>query len=233
MLPAISRNSIGIIAWVILTITCSCASSNPELFPEDPESRTIAVQVISHGWHVGIVVPLNDDFYEIMPAALHLSPDSIRHTGSEPSRFAELGWGDRAYYTTDNPGIWTTIKGGIWPTPSTIHLVGISQPASERFSQLEQVEIYITVEGYRALLERASSYFTLNEENEAMQLQSGLYGNSRFYKSNRSYFVPRTSNRWVAELLKEAGLPVRVWTSIRASHVMRQLKRVKREYPDS
>ena len=212
------RGSMRLLAVVLtfITVLSACSSANRNLFPADPEERDIEVQVVSHGWHVGIVLPVNEHLMDVMPSSLHVINEES---------FAEFGWGDRDYYMDDSPGIWTTIKGGLLPSSSTLHVAGFSNEPEEQFPQLERVTIRLTEEGYRALLLRAEDYFSRDSQGEVIELGDGLYANSRFYESPKWYYVPKTSNKWVAQLLKEAGLPVNTFTAVRASNVIRQAAR--------
>lgn len=194
-------------------LLAACSSANRELFPADEELRDIEVHVVSHGWHVGIVLPVNEVFNEIMPSSLHISNEQ---------NFAEFGWGDRDFYMDDSPGIWTTIKGGLLPSSSTLHVAAFSNTPEEQFSRLERVSIRLTQDGYRALLKRAERYFSRDDEGNVIELGDGLYADARFYKSPRWYYVPKTSNKWVALLLDEAGMPINTFTAVRSSNVIRQ-----------
>lgn len=191
----------------------ACSSANRDLFPADPELRDIEVHVVSHGWHVGLVLPVDNIFNEIMPSSLHIT---------NGQNFAEFGWGDRDFYMADSPGVWTTIKGGLLPSSSAIHVAAFSNAPEEQFSRLERVTIRLTEDGYRALLKRAESYFSRDDEGDVIELEDGLYADARFYKSPRWYYVPKTSNKWVALLLDEAGVPINTFTAVRSSNVIRQ-----------
>lgn len=221
-LPTISalglRGSIRLLAVVltVITVLSACSSANRNLFPADPEKRNIEVHVVSHGWHVGIVLPVNEHLKDVMPSSLHVI---------NKESFAEFGWGDRDYYMDDSPGIWTTIKGGLLPSSSVLHVAGFSNEPEEQFFQHERVTIRLTEEGYRALLLRAEGYFSKDSQGEVIELGNGLYADSRFYESPKWYYVPKTSSKWVAQLLKEAGLPVNTFTAVRASNVIRQSAR--------
>ena len=60
-------------------------------------------------------------------------------------------------------------------------------------------------------------------------LGEGLYGRSRFYRANGSYYFPKTCNVWTAQALKTAGLPTRPATSMTAESVLRQSLKIGRD----
>ncbi len=201
------------VVMILIMMLSACSTANRDLFPADPEERDIEIHVVSHGWHVGIVLPVNKQFKDVMPSSLHITNDQS---------FAEFGWGDRDFYMEESPGVWTTIKGGLLPSSSALHVAAFSNGPEEQFPRLERVTIRLTEEGYRALLVRAESYFSRDSQGEVIELGQGLYADSRFYESPKWYYVPKTSNKWVALLLKEAGLPVNTFTAVRSSNVIRQ-----------
>jgi len=202
---------------LLVTASLACSSANRELFPADPAERDIEVHVISHGWHVGIAIPVDAHFEEIMPSSLHITDEQ---------NYAEFGWGDRDFYMDPSPGIWTTIKGGLIPSTSTVHVASFTKDPPLQFFGQERVTILLTDAGYRALLKRMEEYFTRDEDGEVIVLGDGLYADSRFYKSPMWYYVPKTSNMWVALLLDEAGLPINTSIALFASNVIRQTSKV-------
>lgn len=190
----------------------SCNKAIPELFPENPDERPVTVYVVSHGWHVGIAVPVDSTFLEIMPVGLH----------ARDKRYAEFGWGDRSYYMADDPGIWKTIKAAVWPTRSVLHVDGIRMGPEMYFSQLRRVKIGLSVSGYEELLREIEYHFSVDGEGQIIDLGPGLYGFSRFYASDRRYFATRNSNKWVARLLRKAGAPITPAYALTSGNVIRQ-----------
>ncbi|MCH8486810.1 MAG: DUF2459 domain-containing protein [Candidatus Cyclonatronum sp.] len=193
-------------------VMASCASSNPDLFPPAADAEKVEVQMVRHGWHVGLILPVDEIFEEVMPAGLHLSASH---------RYIEIGWGDRDYYMDPSPGLWTTIKGGLFPTRSVIHLAAYSRLPLQH---LERIEIRISAEGYRLLLQQVAGYFT-TEEGEVLILGDGLYGDSRFYAASPRYHLFQNSNKWAVRKLRHAGLPVRSAFVITASQAVRKISR--------
>jgi uncharacterized protein (TIGR02117 family) len=192
----------------------ACSPSGNELFPKDEAKRPIPVYLRSHGWHVGLLLPVNEQFKEAMPDRLHIN--------SSAQNYAELGWGDRHYYMSPDPGFWSTLKAGVWPTASVLHVAGYSR--LPRMQQGRVVRVMLSEAGYDALLRRAASYFELSEHQagHAIELGEGLYGDARFYASDARYYFPKTSNRWVAALLEEAGAPLNSFTTLSAGTLMRR-----------
>jgi uncharacterized protein (TIGR02117 family) len=198
-----------------LLYAAGCNRPAADLFPDSQELRPVSVWVVSHGWHVGIVLPHNDIFMEAMPPNYH----GLKY------RYSEFGWGDRTYYMTENPGFWTTLKGGLWPTPSVIHAAAFDRSTDEQFRRATMVRIYLTEQGFGALCEALISDMKLDKEGYAVILESGWYADSRFYASPRRYYLPRTSNKWVARLLREAGAPITPFYALTSGNVIYQARK--------
>lgn len=192
----------------------ACSPAGNELFPQNEAKRPVPVYLHSHGWHVGLLLPVNEQFKKEMPDGLHINASN--------QDYAELGWGDRHYYMNPDPGLWNSLKAAVWPTASVLHVAGYSRLPG--MQEERAVRVMLSEAGYDALLRRAASYFELNEPEgtHAVELGEGLYGDARFYASDARYYFPKTSNRWVAALLEEAGAPLNSFTTLSAGTLMRR-----------
>jgi uncharacterized protein (TIGR02117 family) len=199
----------------VLTVVTACNRPVSDLFPRDPELRPVRIYVVSHGWHVGIVLPSNEIFRENMPPNYH---------GLE-YRFNEFGWGDRAYYMTEKPGVWLTMKGAFWPTLSVIHAAGFDRDVGAEFRGATTIEVMLSEKGFDALCAALASDLAYDGDGMAVMLDSGWYADSRFYASDRRYFLPRTSNKWVARLLREAGAPITPFYGFTSGNVIYQSRK--------
>lgn len=195
----------------------SCAGLRHKTIHFEDDQPFIEVKVLSHGWHVGLILPVNEQFIELMPASMHASHFS----------YAEVGWGDRDFYTGVHRGLWGKFKGAILPTLSVVHVVAFNIEPERQFGGLEMQTLYITEEGYAQLLFEFLRTFEYDTNGEIIPLKDGLYATALFYSSRRRYFLPRTSNTWVAQLLKEGGLPFTPWLSTTSRAVMRQANAIE------
>lgn len=207
---------ISLLLLAILTLT-GCAGSNPELFPDNVEDRPVEVVIVRHGWHVGLAIPVDSTFRSVM------HPDIHAHSYS----FAEIGWGDREFYTGANRGLWAKIRGAFWPTRSVVHIAAFNDHPTAQFRGLALEKVYLSPEGYRQLLYFVKYTLDEDESYAPIPLKSGLYANGMFYTSSRKYYLPRTSNTWAARLLNEAGAPFSPFWSPTAGSVMWQARRVE------
>ncbi len=195
----------------ILLVACGSSEAKLDL---DPDEEAVVIYVVDHGRHAGIIIPVNDKTLNTLPSNLGLSG----------TQYFEIGWGDLTYYTGKSQTLGASARAVLWPTNSVLHIVRLNRHPEEFFSGLEIKSIEIASEGFERLLNRINDSFELNDENEIIRIASGLYGNSDFYASNESYYFPRTSNFWIAELLTEAGYPVSPIRAITSSGLMNQIE---------
>ncbi len=155
------------------------------------------IYLVSHGWHAGIVLER-----AAIPAGL--LPEQADFPGA---RYLEIGWGDRDYYTRADPHAGILLKAGLWPTASVLHVVGFSEPVTKTFPHSEVIRIDLGRQGFVSLCQHLDNRFA-RDSGSAAALQSGLYGQSRFYLARDTYHLFNTCNVWTARALRTAGCPV-------------------------
>lgn len=188
--------------------------SKNSLPAEDGEARK-PVYLVSHGWHTGIVVRRAD-----LPAAVW--PESEDFPGAE---YLEVGWGDRDYYQSRDPGVWLKLKAALWPTPSVLHIVGFSGPVAGYFPHSEVIELNLSQRGFERLSGFVHDRFDRNGAARLARLGPGLYGQSAFYPAREKFHLFNTCNVWTARALRAAGLPVTPYSAITTDNLMSQARR--------
>jgi uncharacterized protein (TIGR02117 family) len=192
--------------------TESFVAPDPRLDPTgDPRRR---VYLVSHGWHTGIVVRRAD-----IPTGVW--PESEDFPGAE---YLEVGWGERDYYQTREPGVWLTFKAALWPTPSVLHIVSFSGPVSSYFQHSEVIELELTQSGIEHLSGFVHDSFDRDGAVRSGQLGRGLYGHSAFYPAREKFHLFNTCNVWTARVLRAAGLPFTPYSAITTDSVMSQAR---------
>ena len=200
------------IGMALLT-ACATPTGEPAARAGEP---TVPIYLVSHGWHTGLVIQRADIPVGLWPEA-----------GDFPqAEYLEVGWGDRDYYQARDPGLWTTLKAALVPTPSVLHVVGLRGAVAEYFRASEVVELRLP----RAGVERLVRYIHDAHAREGTQpvapLGPGLYGDSRFYPARATFHLFNTCNVWTARALRAAGLPVR--DAITTEGLMAQARRLGR-----
>lgn len=160
---------------------------------------TVAVHVVSHGWHSGLVIPaavIDDDAW---PARREF-PDAEHF---------EVGWGDRAYYQASDPGVWAGLRALLWPSPGVLHIVALRGLPSQHFPGAPRVTLHITREGAQRLVAAIAASHERDGEGQPIAFGPSLYGQGRFYASAERFHLFATCNVWVASRLRDAGVVVR------------------------
>jgi uncharacterized protein (TIGR02117 family) len=200
---------------VLLFLLLACASAGPIADPQSHRERGKArrVFVVNHGWHSAIVIGKAD-----IPEGL------LPEIGDFPDAdYLEIGWGDRDYYQAPDPGLGSALKAAFWSSGSVLHVAAFKGSVENYFPQSEIVEIALSDEAFRQLVQFISDTF-LRSDSAPVETRSGLYGNSRFYAARGRFHLFRTCNTWVAEALHSAGLPISPAYAISAGNLMYQVK---------
>lgn len=196
----------------LLTLVVGCAAPVKSLFPPAPGQPVRPVYVVNHGWHTGLVVE----------RAAFDHADWARDFAGADS--VEFGWGDAAYYPAERPGLWLATKALFWPTPSVLHVVGVSGPVTNSFPHQEIVRVDLSEAGLERLRAHIEKTFALDKTGKAQVVGPGLYGDGKFYRARGKFYFPKMCNRWVATGLRAAGCPISPLRSITAGHVMSQTR---------
>lgn len=188
----------------------ACASPPNGLFPPDPNGPSRTIYLVSHGWHAGIVLKRAD-----IPAGIW--PQHNEFPGAE---YLEVGWGDKDYYMTPKPNLGITLKAGLLPTASVLHVVGFRGPVTRYFPASEVIHIDLSEAGFKRLCRYLESSYALDETGLSQPLGPSLYGDGQFYLSRETYHAFNTCNAWTAKALREAGCPITPATNLRIKTLM-------------
>ena len=175
----------------------------------DDASKTRTIDVVSHGWHLGLVLPVDRELLEACPPL-----DEFRGYDA-----VEIGWGDRGFYLNESVGFGTAIAALGWPTPAVFHVVGMVSDTDVEFPESDILRVEVTEAGYRSLLAELGEEFAAEES-----IGIGRYGPSLFFEAKGSYYFPKTCNVWTLDRLRTAGIPTRPLLGLRATAALQQLK---------
>jgi len=198
--------------FFVAVACCACAATVKDLFPPGDNAPTSPIYLVSHGWHVGMVLRRAD-----IPAGLW--PENVDFPYAE---FLEVGWGDKQYYQDPDAHFGITLRAALWPTASVLHIVGFKGAVTAYYSSGEIIEIKLSEPGFELLSRYIAASFARDESGQAQPLGRGLYGNSRFYLSRESYHLLNTCNVWTARALRAASVPITPSFSITVEQLMDQ-----------
>lgn len=186
------------------------ASSTPDAGHDNP------VYVLTHGWHVGIALSPAD-----IPSELW--PEKVDFLGA---RYLEVGWGDETFYRAHEITLAMALKAALTPTRSVLHVVGLDRPVERFFPTGGIVELRLSDQGLRALVQYVHDTIERRGRNRAFALGRGLYGDSRFYHATGSYSLLNNCNHWAARALFTAGVPVEPREAMTAGNTFGQVSRL-------
>ena len=184
--------------FVIVVMAFGCTKQSSTLFPPQVGEQTRTIFLISHGLHAGIVLRRSDIR---QPGWPQLQP-------FDDMEYLEIGWGDKDYYISSDPGAGLAVKALLMPTASVLHLVGFNGSPESYFPNSEIIKIELSIAGFEKMVRYLSKSFLRDEYGSAVPLDPGKYGHSRFYASEETYYLCKTCNTWTATILKTAGCPV-------------------------
>ena len=193
----------------LMPVVLLAAWVRPEATPEvEP------IYLVSHGWHVGIVIERTDSTAAHWPEQADF-PDAV---------FLEVGWGDRDYYQDPDPDVGKLLKAGLWPTKSVLHIVGFRRPVTAYFPRSEIIRLDVPEAGIDALAAYVHDAYARDDAGNVIALGPGLYGESRFYAGRQRYHVFKNCNTWAARALRAAGVRVRPAEILTADDLLRQAR---------
>ena len=201
---------------VILSLLAAC-STKPYVV-NHLEMPAVAGQeeiyIVSHGWHTGFVVPAKQ--------ILNQLPRLRKRFGD--IHYIEFGWGDKDFYQAKEVTTGLTIKAILWPTESVIHAVAVPKKADKYFANSIVETLCLSGREYSSLLRFISESFYKDEHGEILELESGIYRNSQFYKGSGNFYLMNTCNKWTAKGLKSAGMDISPTFKLTADSIMDYLK---------
>jgi uncharacterized protein (TIGR02117 family) len=208
-------NRILLLCTLTVTFLCSgCAASINGERPIDESEPAKTIYLVSHGWHVGIVIKRVD-----IPADVRLV-----HKDFSSTEYLEIGWGDRDFYQTPTPPLGIALKALLLPTPSVLHIVAFNGSAASYFPHSKIIMVRLSDAGFQRLIRYIAASYDRDSFGNTVPLGVGLYGASQFYRSQETYHLFRTCNVWIARALYTAGCPVSPFLAITADNLMLQVQ---------
>lgn len=201
------------IGLVTAFLIVSCAVASAGKF-ERVEAASHTIYVLSHGWHTGIAVRQSDVPENVWP----------ERTDFVGKTYLEVGWGDEAFYGAADVTLGVVLRAAFTPTRSVLHVVGFDAPVEQFFAGSEVVAVQVARQDLLSLLNYIDDSVARKDETVASALGPGIYGTSRFYPANGTYSLIYNCNTWVADALRQAGLPVESRHSGTAGGLMRQVR---------
>jgi len=204
---------------IILSLFTACSSKpyvvkHTEMPAADGQEE---IYIVSHGWHTGFVVPAK--------RIQNLLPKLRKRFGDIP--YIEFGWGDKDFYQAKEITTGLTLNAILWPTESVIHAVAVPKKADKYFANSIVEILCLSGREYSSLLRFISESFYKDEHGEILELKSGIYGNSQFYKGVGNFYFMNTCNNWTAKGLKSTGMDISPTFKLTADSITDYVKEYK------
>ena len=199
----------------VISVLIGCARQEPNRIAiAEPPPGVHSIFIIGHRYHTGLAVRARD-----VPVAAW--PARSDFPGAD---YLEVGWGEREYYPSDDPGMWLALRALFTPSRSTINVIAITAPLARARPDSEIVELHVSRAGFARMVEFVRETHELDADGRAIAVSAGARQPGRFYASPRTFHALENCNVWVARALEAAGVPVRPETAVTAGRLLRQVR---------
>ena len=199
-----------ILLIIIILAGCSAKPDIVSYAKEFEGSGKNEVYVVSNGWHTSFVIPAPET-HEVIPELEQRFVDTP---------YIEFGWGDKGFYQAKETTLGLTLRAIFWPTESVVHSVAVPQKVEEYFSNSEVAKLCLSDGELSALIGFISSSFYRDKSGNLLELQKGIYGDSKFYSGVGDFYLMNTCNRWTAKGLKSIGMDISPTLKLTAGSVI-------------
>jgi uncharacterized protein (TIGR02117 family) len=181
---------------LLLSANSAWAAADWSCATPGPDCREVFI--VYSAWHAAIVLRARD-----------IDLATVPEVGDLPrARFLEFSWGDENYFRDPHTGVLAALKAALWSSGSVVHVVAVNDDLRNFYPGAAVIELRFSRAAYVKLVQFISASFTRPAPGVAATPSPGLFAYSRFYPSPRRFSLIRTCNRWVADALEAAGVPI-------------------------
>jgi uncharacterized protein (TIGR02117 family) len=190
-----------------------CATPGPPLYPVLAQEEPRYIYVVNHDWHTGLVVKYDDIDPRLWPEKDDF-PEAL---------YLEVGWGDRDFYQTPQPGLGILLQAALKSPASVLFVIGVPTTVTRYFPYADILEIPLSRRGLEELVRFIHATYKRDASGQTIPLAPGHnHRHSMFYLAEGDYSLFNTCNTWISRALQAAGLPMK--TALLAGRVMSQAK---------
>jgi uncharacterized protein (TIGR02117 family) len=184
---------------LILIFVLNTFSVVEKLYALQKDSSQITIYLVKERWHTGIVIETAG-----LDTNLWKEADQFRQFN-----YIDAGWGDEAFYQSNDFEPELAVRALFYPTPSTIRIECFNIPAKE-YAALSDfaVELKISFLQLGKIIRHISRTFSRDKNGKAELQLERFNGRVKFYKANGNYHIFNTCNTWIAKVLNEAGFEI-------------------------
>ena len=202
-----------LILVILLLDGAGCTTPGPPLYPVLAQEEARYIYIVRHEWHTGLVVKYDDIDPRLWPEKDDF-PEAL---------YLEVGWGDRDFYQTSQPGLGLLLQAALKSPASVLFVIGLPTVVTRYFPYADILEIPLAQRGLEGLVRFIHATYKRDANGQTIPLGSGHnHRHSMFYLAEGDYSLFNTCNSWISKALQAAGLPIK--TALRARGVMSQAK---------
>ncbi len=176
--------------------------------------KKISVQVVSHGWHVGLVLPA-----QYLNLVL---PDLAQRFPS--ADYYEVGWGDDGFYQSEQQTTAMALNALLASRGAVLHVVSVTGLPTDFFREHDMATFCVDSQQLVAMVNFVADSFVRHADGHLVMREPGRYGDSQFYQARGRYTMAYTCNRWVAQVLHRSGMAVSDRFMLTSGSVMRAVR---------
>jgi uncharacterized protein (TIGR02117 family) len=209
----------GPLALAVALVTFEPGFAAARMIDEDTSSGPErSVYLVSHGWHVGLVLRRDD-----VAAASWPEKEAVG-----PFRYLEVGWGDGDYYPARRGTIPLALRAAFRSRWSVLQVVGFNGSVTETFPRSKVLHVLVSPDGLDALARYIHRSHAEDPDGHPIIVAPAHYGFGFFALARGRYHLLDNSNTWTARALKVAGCPIDVDAALTAGAVLHQAVRFSR-----
>ncbi len=180
--------------------------------------RPTSIHVVTHSWHTGLAVRVADTPPGRWPG----------HETFAGAEYVEIGWGDRDYFMAASDTLGLGLNAAFRSRASAVRIIWFDGPVEEYFVESDVVEIPLSRRDVEQLVTFIRDSYALTASGQLIDLGPGPIPGSRYYLARGRYHLLNTSNRWTAQALRAAGVPIASGYTLTAASVICQTVRLGR-----
>lgn len=181
-----------------------------------PEQASVAVYLISNGWHVWLALPVrHGDGDQATDWTDWLPPEDFA-TDVSGRDYVAFGWGDRDFYMATRrpidfrPGL--AFAALLGRGPAAMHVMRVPEPDAGA-AAVRRIDADLLQ--YHALVAYIRDGFELGPDGRPKPIRNAAFGGTdAFYEAVGRYSPFRTCNEWIGAGLRKAALPAGLWTPL-------------------
>ena len=201
------------------TVSACAAAGGPDAAAPaaPPVAATVCagsrIAVVDRGRHTDIALPAG---------ALTGASNSLEQA-FPGAAFVVFGFGDRAYLMARRATVGETVA-ALFPGPGVILATALRTPPDQAFGAGNVIPLALGCGQRAAIANYVDRSLARGTDGTIQRLGDGPYPGSAFYATDLVYDLFHDCNRWTAEAMTTAGLPVSARGVIFASQVTAQLR---------